>query len=411
MSLRKYLRLEQYQLSFFSLLKQLLRVIITRALAKLYCSDQQSVTTITKRYCVGNTYFQSSNFIESWKAVEKQFAGIKVLRASTQNRNRYDIPFVYERTNAQYLVEFRDYYHLEDTIKDSDNEYVAMQRLAAWVGTQWDHGTSSVPGGTKVCNPIQVVQSGQRGAKFWCEIAARLMVHAATALGWPARLVTCSRNGYAWEHAVAELWSNVHKKWFVIDPDFNIVYEHNGIPLSAFEICHQGLELDSKGLIRIKSFAPIKPSLRPTNLIPFYKYIHIDMRNDWCTRNIRRGSPTSGDIATWYTTNKHINKILTSAIKIDDENIFNWPVNVVEIHIVKAYQNLHDIILDINLSAYSPYFIDFEISLDLNPWFTNKYGRFSFNISNGIHYIHARTITEYQNKGPISTMCFQVQLN
>src|ERR1700730_6625402 len=107
-----------------------------------------------------------------------------------------------------------------------------MLKLGAWVGTRWNHGSDPLAGARDACNPAAIVAAGARGAKDWCEIAARTPGHAASSLGWPARVITASRDGYTWEHAIAELWSDDFGKWFAMDTDFNVVYESNGIPLS-----------------------------------------------------------------------------------------------------------------------------------------------------------------------------------
>ena len=155
------------------------------------------------------------------------------------------VPFVFESPDAPHLVALRKRFDLDSVVAGSGGEYGAQMRLATWIGTRFQHGTDKVPGGRQVCDPVAVIDAGQKGARFWCEIAARTMTQAATAVGWPARVITASRDAYTWEHAVAELWSNQFDKWFVVDPDFNVVFEADGVPLSAWELVHQGPALQA----------------------------------------------------------------------------------------------------------------------------------------------------------------------
>ena len=115
------------------------------------------------------------------------------------------VPFVFESPDAPHLVALRKRFDLDAVVAGPGGEYDAQMRLATWIGTRFQHGVDEVPGGRQVCDPVAVIEAGQKGSRFWCEIAARTMMHAATAVGWPARVITASRDAFTWEHAVAEL--------------------------------------------------------------------------------------------------------------------------------------------------------------------------------------------------------------
>lgn len=209
--------------------------------------------------------------------------------------------FVFERDDAPHLVALREKYRLDEIIAGASSEYEAQLKLAAWVGTRFDHGTDDPPGGRQACDTIAVIEAGQRGARYWCEVAAYTMIHAAQAAGWHARLVTGSTNGYTWDHAVAELWSRQFNKWFVVDADFNVVFESAGVPLSAWELVHDAPALRAKGVLMQRQFARFKKGLVYQDLLRLYAYAHVDQRSDWCTRRLRRGSPAGGDLNTLWT--------------------------------------------------------------------------------------------------------------
>lgn len=382
------------------------RIIFSRSMAIVHYKDMESVRKSSVGYYVGINTLPDTSSAESWRSIAKQNRSFRFADESKKVNITYDIPFVYEDTDMPDLVELRNRYQLDSIIKEGADEYDSMLRLAAWVGTRWDHGIDVVPGGTKVCDPIEVIRAGEGGGKFWCEIAARLMVRSATAVGWPARLVTASRDGYTWEHAIAELWSNQHQKWFVVDTDFNVVYEANNVPLSAFELCHEGVELQRKEILKARFFAPLKQSLTLQDLIPYYRYVHIDMRNDWCARDLRRGSPAGGDLATWWTARTEMGKILTAKKEVGDKQIFDWPVNGVEIYCLSAEQVKEGMSIEVGLMGYSPYFKHFEIADNSEPWRTTQSGRFSFTALTGQHTIKARIVTANGNKGPVSEVRF-----
>ena len=279
----------------------------------------------------------------------------------------------------------------------------------AWLGTRWDHGTDRVPGGPLVCDPVKVISAGEKGAKFWCEIAARTAVDAATAVGSTSRLLTASSDGYTWEHAVAEFWSNQYEKWFVIDTDFNCVYEYEGVPLSGFELCHRGNELQKSGKLIVREIAPSKKSLPMTDLIPYYRYIHIDMRSDWCSRPLAEGSPAGGDLSTWWTSRPSLHHLLTAKRRVDDAALFNWAVNWVSIYALNAEKASDGrTSVEIGLAGYSPTFEAFEVSFDGDEWHRIEQPNYILNAGAGDHLIRARLLTISGYTGPVSEVSFHV---
>ena len=220
---------------------------------------------------------------------------------------------VLERPDAPHLVALRTTYRLHDVVASAKSEYEAQLKLAHWVGTRYEHGTDDPPGGRQVCDPVAVIESGARGARYWCEVAAYTMIHAAQSLGWPARMITGSTDGYTWEHAVAELWSSEYRKWFVVDADFNVVFEADGVPLSAWELVHEGPALKERGKLVTRRFAKLKEGLHPQDLLTFFSYVHAHYRTDWCTRPLRRASPAGGDLNARWTA-RHAREPALSAI-------------------------------------------------------------------------------------------------
>jgi hypothetical protein len=383
------------------------RSIAVPVYSYIYKEDIKYIQQATNKYWIGY-YNTSETSLESWKRLEKAVPGFRLISNNLKEPIRYSIPFVYENPKAGYLQAFRERYHLDSLIRESNDEYSAMLNLGAWLGTRWDHGADTVPGGNTACDPIAVIEAGNRGAKFWCEIAARMTVHAAMALGWQARLVTASRDGYTWEHAVAELWSNQFNKWFVIDTDFNVVYENLGIPLSAFEISHLGEQLKNKEQLTIRSIAKQKKSLPLIDLIPFYNYVHIDIRNDWCSRPLRPGSPAGGDYATWWTARPLLNPVLTAKIRVDNQDKFDWKVNFVGIHLINA-ERLHTekLLLEVALRGYSPVYKAFELFIDDRLLMPIRESVYQFSVSSGDHTLKARLITDSISQlSPVSQISF-----
>lgn len=384
------------------------RVLAAPFFALVYQSDRDQVKAITAAYRVGQPVQGGpKSWQDTWRALERSIPGFQLYSIPADETAPSDIPFVYERPDEGYLRVFRERYNLREVVAAGRTEYEAMLLLGGWVGTRWDHGTDRGPGDSQVCDPAAVVEAGARGAKFWCEIAARTLTHAATSLGWPARVITASSDGYTWEHAVAELWSNEFGKWFVIDADFNIVYERNGVPLSAFELSHEGPQLARSGELVVRPIAPPKRSLPLRDVLAFYSYVHIDMRNDWCSRPLRRGSPAGGDLATWWTARKGFHPVLTARPRVDNSGRFNWKVNAVNLRVLDARRSEDGLVdLTLGLEGYSPTHRTFEISVDGEDWRRLSGPSEVLRLANGDHRVRARLAGDGVTPGPPVEVAF-----
>jgi hypothetical protein len=380
---------------------QVARVLAAPVLARVYAHDSDHARELADAY-VRNA--RDTN-------VSSATAGIAPPGFSMETR--YDVeprivaaPFVFESPDAPYIARLRDHFHLKDVVAGATSEYDAILRLGNWVGRQFDHGTDTVVGGNHACDPVGLIEAGRSGQAYWCEIAARTMVHAATALGFTARVTTASTDGYTWEHAIAEVWSNEFRKWFVVDTDFNHVYERRGVPLSALELMQHGATWQRAGELVIRQIAPEKPNIpRGGNTIDLYKYVHVDLRNDWCSRQLPRGSPAGGDRATWWTARPDFPAVLTAKVRQDDPAMFDWPVNEVAIEPVQATAAGDRLEVVVALRTYSPQFQGFEVRLQTDgEWTPVPEGKFTAPLPLGASAITARVRTLSGFPGPASTL-------
>ncbi len=379
-------------------------------LSMAYNADMDDVQTLTEKYHVG---YRPENDEITAQMTWQQQKGLRLLGCKFSDRAsgrvRVDeIPFVYQSPDSVGLQKFREQYQPMRLISDKKTEYEKMITIAEWLGTRWDHGTDPVPGGAKNFALTEIISAGENGAKFWCEIAAEAAVKTASAMNWPARLVTISRDGYTWEHAVAEYWSNDHEKWFVVDTDFNVLYQSDGIPLSAFELCHNGPDLKQTGQLEVVHFAKPKKSLPYKDMIPYYTYIHIDMRNDWNTRKLKRGSPAGGDLATWWTKRDSMDPVLSVKKRVDDISRFNWEVNTNGIYLISCIQKNNGVDMQIGFSGYSPYFENWLVSMDGITWQEMKHSKMDIHLKNGNHAIFVKMALSGGNTGPASYVKFSV---
>jgi len=243
-------------------------------------------------------------------------------------RDVMNVPFVYESPDAPHLKRLRDAFDLHRLVASGTNEYEAMLSVGTWLGSRWDHGSDPLPGGTQEMDVGEVIRQGMRGKRYWCEVAAKVAVQTLTAMGWVARLACISSDGRNWEHGVADVWSNQFGKWFAMDTDFNVVHECDGVPLSSYELCHDGPALHRSGTLQRRVLGASKPSLPLIDLLPLYACVSLDLRSDWYTRRLRRASPAGGDLASWWTARNGFARSLAPKIRVESRERFDWPVTI-----------------------------------------------------------------------------------
>lgn len=373
--------------------KALARMLASRILEALYASDRRPAEALWIKHWTPSP-LRAKRERAVLEGIRKIVPGLECRDYLFALENAEGVPFVYESPDAPQLKSLRKAFDLDKVASGPGGEYASMLRLAEWLGSRWDHGTDEVPGGNGAgMDLVAVVRAGADGKKYWCEIAAKVGVLAFASLGWPARLATISRDGYTWEHAIIEVWSADHSKWVALDTDFNVVFEAGGIPQSAYELCHQGPELRAAGRLQARLLGPPKPSLPLVDLLPFYAYLHIDLRTDWHTRRLRSGSPAGGDRSTWWTARPDFPRLITAKVRMDPRERFDWPVNRAWVLLEKVEplaSARHRI--EASVCAYAPHSRRVEISVDGGEW-REAGERLVLELASGEHTLSTRVIS------------------
>lgn len=149
-------------------------------------------------------------------------------------------PFTYQAPDAM-LQELRERYRLDEVIAPAKDEFEQLLLLREWVHTRWMHGWTRTP---PVRNALDILRAVEAGADFNCGYFAVTLMQCLLAVGFVARSVSICKPATEWMaadegnigHSVVEAWSHQFHKWAVLDPDLNVHYERNGVPLSALEV-------------------------------------------------------------------------------------------------------------------------------------------------------------------------------
>ena len=148
-------------------------------------------------------------------------------------RSRHE--FAYQDLDEPRVAQLRARLDLEAAVEGAQGDLQRIRRLVSHVrgvGTN-GYGNFNAIGGE---DAIRVLDHAEiPGNELWCWPYALLLVQAAVALGHHARPVSASY----WEHrdhALAEIWSDELIRWILVDPQYDLVYVHNGTPLNAYDL-------------------------------------------------------------------------------------------------------------------------------------------------------------------------------
>lgn len=310
--------------------------------------------------------------------------------------------FGYQPAADPALKSLREKYDLSKLLHSTENDFEQLVAIANWVHSQWLHGTS----GAKDFNPMEfnadiILTRARLGDKFWCHVYSMTFIQVAASLGYQARLVSLTKDGYESSdmHAVAEVWSNFYGKWITVDTDFNIWYTQNGIPLSVLEI-HNAFLANETNTIRVEKGITRSPpdfEKRITSLYSYYRYFYVDMRNDWLTNRYFPGHPARSDQTTLFWSDKRLPPVLSLKTKVTNKDDLYWDINRTYINF--GNQSIQEKKIEVYPCTVTPNFSHFEVSLDNDCQKNLTSSSFFWQLRLGVNTISIRSVNSDGVKG------------
>lgn len=140
----------------------------------------------------------------------------------------------YEHYATPRLSELRAREQLDAVIAGAPTEFQAILRLRDWVAAQFPHTTPDPYPAWDALVILDEIRAGRTGG--FCAQFSQVLLQSLAALGVPARYIEIGTRDNPISHFPIEVWSNDFDKWVLIDADFILHYERNGVPLSAAEV-------------------------------------------------------------------------------------------------------------------------------------------------------------------------------
>ncbi|MEK7103763.1 MAG: hypothetical protein AAB870_05435 [Patescibacteria group bacterium] len=144
--------------------------------------------------------------------------------------------FTWENKNNPDKLKFREQYDLDTIIKDGKTEFEKQLLLKSWVYATLPDGNPSKD--YSQATAFEILNDAQKGFQFWCTQYTQVFIYSAIAMDFYVRKLGVDSKDPSKDmhHGVADIWSSKFKKWYVVDPQANLHYEKDSIPLNSLEI-------------------------------------------------------------------------------------------------------------------------------------------------------------------------------
>lgn len=209
-------------------------------------------------------------------APEPRLLGVSVVENGDLTEG---LPVRYESFDAPQLLDLREREHLDEVVASAQDEFEQVLLLKNWVAAQWPH---SIPDPYPPWNALVVldwIRSGKTGG--FCAQYSQVLLQSLASLGLTARYVEIGSVSNPYAHYVIEVWSNQFDKWMVMDGDYNIHFERNGVPLSALEVHDALLHSQLSDIVVVRgSFRDghPDPGSWPDGTMELYYYLRMHLK-------------------------------------------------------------------------------------------------------------------------------------
>ncbi|MBI3944573.1 MAG: hypothetical protein HY321_01515 [Armatimonadetes bacterium] len=376
-------------------------------------------------------------------AEEGQAKILRVVEYDNQDIVVGKYPFLYEDPNTPELAELRENYQLERVV-GGGSEFERQVALRCWRATRFVHGIHR-PEGMKVnrrmaWNALAYLEAAEQGATFTCPVAAATYVQLCLAMGWQARLVEICQASKEWippvegnvAHCVSEVWSNDYRKWVLMDPDGNVHYARDGVPVSALELHDAWVNHEAEAVEMVQGDPPFRTDGSQQSktfdvkkefeiffrhrVMDYYEEIRTTMRNNHFSRpSYGRDNGTGFLPQVVWTDSSSLPMVMRTGrlrphvFYSGRREDFEWTLNQAHIELESADDKdpfAITAMLRVNLSTVTPWFSHFEVRLDDGEW-RRSAATFVIRLRKGVNRIQARPVNVMGIKGIVSTVAME----
>jgi len=337
-----------------------------------------------------------------------QGTGLHLISLSNEKIITSPHNFRYQPYGEPILLYLRKEFKLDDVVKPARSELEALVLLRNWARSRFQRKDFHPQ--MKVFNALDILRRNYHNSTKEpynptqyrpCHFFPLLYSQVLLSMGYQPRLMRISLpedRGYN-GHGLIEVWSNQFKKWITMDPDLNLHYEKDGLPLNLLEVHNARYSpIPAKiKIVRSKQTSGDNAHLNPIHveeMIRYHSYIQImDMRNDWLTNHYFRGHPRRSDQSGLMWVDPQIPPVFTFKPKTTDPDDFYWSLNQTEIWVKKNSQGKE--ILFLAFKTVTPNFKHFEIQLENKKRINTTNPFFNWELHPGKNSLQIHSINKF----------------
>jgi hypothetical protein len=194
------------------------------------------------------------------------------------------LPVRFQPFDAPELEQLAAREQLRALVAGTPRQFDQMERVQDWVNAQWPDGTPNPYPPWNALTVLDWIRAGKTGG--FCAQYAQVFLQSLAALGFTARYIEIGSRENPYAHYLTEVWSNDFDKWVVMDADFNVHFERNGVPLSAVEIHDALVSSTLTDVVPVFHARPghATPSSWPLHTAELYYYVRYHLNANHLSR-------------------------------------------------------------------------------------------------------------------------------
>jgi hypothetical protein len=348
--------------------------------------------TLTTAHGKSTPVLRSLSVEMSGQIIKKANGNLTLTEADNAPLVRSSYPFAHQLADEPRLAVLRERWRLDKVVEGAKTEFEKFMRLKRWTRQQWEDGWSD--GELAFVPPwdamVVLELASKKLSLGMCTHYASTFVQCCLSLGLQARVCITTA------HCVAEIWSNEHKKWVMMDPgcDFDDGrkgtrhFERNGMPMSALDLHRVSADQDFDGVVEICDPEAISGT-DIENASRYYQFC-ATLRNNFST-SLYPEEPEHGRVSytydghVWYESeNMPLPQFSALSSRTGD---FDWSVNQTHISLQQGSEpNSLTILLD----TVTPNLDTFLIQMNNGKWKTSK-ERFVWKLTKGKNTLRVKS--------------------
>lgn len=306
--------------------------------------------------------------------------------------------------------------HLAGLVAGIPRQFDQLVHVQDWVNAQWPDGTPDPYPPWNALTVLDWIRSGRTSG--FCAQYSQVFLQALASLGYSARYIEIGSRDNPYAHYLTEVWSNDYNKWVVMDADYNLHFERQGVPLSALEV-HEALV--SSALDDVVTVAGTArpghatPSMWPLRTAELYYYVRYHLTADHLTRPDADPANRFDDmveftdpkVPAWETSPvvSVFPKVPVTRRRVSDARIVAGPLNQVQLSVRSAAKAFVALDVRDNVLQRDHYEYRVYAAGSAPPaWVSTRWRTLTLRMPDGGGTVEVRGVNVRGVAGPVSTL-------